>query len=69
LDNLIKPIFDALGPIIGPRHKWSNKREGRPTKIGESGAKDSRIVEVRAKKLNSGSDEESVSIEIENIII
>jgi len=36
--------------------------------IGVSGSLDSRIVEVIAKKVNSGSDKEFISIEVENII-
>ena len=26
LDNLIKPVFDGLGPIIGYRKRWENGR-------------------------------------------
>jgi len=69
LDNLIKPVFDGLGPIIGYRKKWEkDKTTGKWKVVGISGSLDSRIVEVTAKKVNSGSDKEFLSIEVENTI-
>ena len=68
LDNLIKPIFDGLGPIIGYRKKWQKDEEtGRYKQIGKSTAADSRIVEIYAKKVNSGTEKEYLSIEVEKI--
>ena len=67
LDNLIKPVFDGLGPIIGRRSKFKQKPNGKIEKIGEYSSRDSSIIEVMAKKLNSGSDEEYLSIEVEDI--
>jgi hypothetical protein len=58
LDNLLKPVFDGLGPIIGYRKDWTGEKE-------HSGVLDSNIVEVYAKKANSGSDREFLGIEIE----
>jgi len=68
LDNLIKPVFDALGPIIGYRKKWEREENGKWVEIGKGTAADSKIVEVMAKKVNSGSTEEFLSIEVENLI-
>jgi hypothetical protein len=58
LDNLLKPVFDGLGPIIGYRKDWTGGRE-------HSGVLDSNIVEVLAKKTNSGSDKDFLGIEVE----
>lgn len=58
LDNLLKPIFDGLGPIIGYRIDWQGNKERK-------GVLDSSIVEVIAKKVNSGSDREFLGIELE----
>jgi len=58
LDNLLKPVFDGLGPIVGYRKDWTGEKE-------HSGVLDSNIVEVHAKKANSGSDREFLGIEIE----
>jgi len=68
LDNLIKPVFDGLGPIIGYRKKWQkNKETGKTQPVGTSSSADSRIVEVYAKKVNSGTKKEYLSIEVEKI--
>ena len=58
LDNLLKPVFDGLGPIIGYRKDWTGGKE-------HSGVLDSNIVEVHAKKANSGSEKEFIGIEID----
>lgn len=58
LDNLLKPIFDSLGPIIGYRTDWQGNKK-------HPGVLDSSIVEVYAKKVNSGSDKEFIGIELE----
>jgi len=59
LDNLIKQVFDGLGPIIGYRKNWSNKKE-------HAGAWDSAIVEVYAKKEKTEGPE-YVEIEVEKL--
>jgi len=64
LDNLIKPVFDGLGPIIGYRKRWQGG-----TVSSTYASRDSRIVEVIAKKVNSGSNKEFLSIQVENIIL
>ncbi|MFQ6073466.1 MAG: hypothetical protein ACE5KT_12315 [Methanosarcinales archaeon] len=56
LDNLLKQVFDGLGPIIGYRHDYTGKKPG---------VLDSNIIEVYAKKVNSGSDKEFLGIEVE----
>lgn len=66
LDNVLKPIFDGLGPIIGYRNKYG-KVEGGYAVVGTAGSADSKIVEVSAKKINSGTNNEYLSIEIEVI--
>ncbi len=58
LDNLLKPVFDGLGPIIGYKKAFKGQKPG---------VLDSSIVEVSAKKLNSGSDKEFLGIEVELI--
>lgn len=60
LDNLLKNVFDGLGPIIGYRKAWKGDRE-------HGGVLDSSIVEVYGKKINSGSDQEFLGIEVELI--
>jgi len=45
-----------LGPIIG--HRTDHAGTGFP------GVKDAKIIEAHAKKLNNGSDEEYLSVEI-----
>jgi len=64
LDNLLKAVFDGLGPIIGYRMKWER---GKPK--GTRSARDSSIVEVLAHKVNSGSSEEYLYVEVEEIPI
>jgi Holliday junction resolvase RusA-like endonuclease len=66
LDNVLKPIFDGLGPIIGYRKKYGKVDEGYAV-VGTAGSADSKIVEVSAKKINSGTTNEYLSIEIEEI--
>ena len=58
LDNLLKRVFDGLGPIIGYRKDWTGKKE-------HSGVLDANIVGVHAKKVNSGSDKEFLGVEVE----
>lgn len=58
LDNLLKQVFDGLGPIIGYRKDWTGKRK-------HGGVRDASIVEVHAKKVNSGSEKEFLGVEIE----
>ena len=58
LDNILKLVFDGLGPIIGYRKVWTGGKE-------HSGVLDSNIIEVHAKKANSGSDKEFLGIEVE----
>lgn len=58
LDNILKPVFDGLGPIIGYRVDWPRNKK-------HPGVLDASIVEVYAKKMNSGSDKEFIGIEIE----
>jgi len=69
LDNLIKAVFDGLGPIIGWRQKFEKDTTGkwRPVPGEHRGARDSQIVEVVAKKVNSGSEQEYLSVEIEAV--
>ena len=66
IDNLIKQVFDGLGPIIGFRRSWP-KVGSKTVKRTSKNPVDSRIVELYAKKVNSGSSSELVSIEIETI--
>jgi len=66
IDNLVKQVFDGLGPIIGYRSSWTKVDD----KLIEKKSKkpfDSRIIELFAKKVNSGFSNELVSIEIETI--
>lgn len=66
LDNVLKPIFDGLGPLIGYRNKYGKKEdEDGYEVVGTAGSADSKIVEVSAKKINSGTDNEYLSIEVE----
>jgi Holliday junction resolvase RusA-like endonuclease len=58
LDNMLKPVFDGLGPIIGYRIDWQGSKKN-------PGVLDSNIVEVYAKKVNSGSEKEFIGVEIE----
>jgi len=60
LDNLLKKVFDGLDPIIGYRKSHKGSRE-------YSGVLDSSIIEVCAKKINSGSDKEFLGVEVEII--
>lgn len=67
LDNLVKPVFDSLGAIIGRRTSWKKQEQGGYKATGQYASFDARIVEVVAKKVNSGSNEEFLSIEVESI--
>ncbi|MHA1250200.1 MAG: hypothetical protein ACTSRP_09455 [Candidatus Helarchaeota archaeon] len=68
LDNLLKYIFDGLDPIIGYRIKYDYSVKPPIPKLGENaGVTDSRIIDVHAKKVNSGCENEYLSIEIEEI--
>lgn len=60
LDNLLKLVFDGLGPIIG--YNKNSKGEKKYNNV-----RDANIVEVYAKKVNSGSDDEFLTIEVEEI--
>ena len=66
LDNMIKHVFDGLGPIIGFRTSW-NKVDGEWVGSPSTKPADSRILELFAKKVNSGSLSEMVSVEIETL--
>lgn len=60
LDNMIKLVIDGLGPIIGYRWDWKNNcNSDKPS--------DSKILELFAKKVNSGSLSEMVSVEVETL--
>ena len=65
LDNLIKPVIDALGPIIGYRKKWLLLQGGGYREAATRTAADAKVIEIVASKQNSGSDEERLSVEIE----
>ena len=69
LDNLIKAVFDGLGSIVGWRQRYEPNQKGKwqPIPGAHRGVRDAQIVEVVAKKLNSGSKQEFLSVEIERI--
>ena len=69
LDNLIKAVFDGLGPIVGWRQRYERNEVGKwhPVPGEHRGVRDAQIVEVVAKKLNSGANQEFLSVEIECI--
>lgn len=66
LDNLIKVVIDGIGPIIGYRKKW-DKVNDKESSSNSDKPLDSRIVEIVAKKVNSGSEQEYVGVIIEGI--
>ena len=66
IDNLVKQVFDGLGPIIGFRSSW-DKIDGKWKEKKSKKPADSQIIELLAKKVNSGSTNELVSVEIESI--
>ena len=66
LDNMVKDVFDGLGPIIGFRTSW-NQVDGEWVPSPSTKPADSRILELFAKKVNSGSLSEMVSVEIETL--
>jgi len=70
LDNLIKAVFDGLGPIVGWRQRYEQDHAGKWQAVPgqHRGVRDAQIVEVAAKKLNSGTNQEFLSVEIERII-
>ncbi len=59
LDNLLKHVFDGLGPIIGFRKDWTGEKE-------HAGAWDSSIIEVYARKIKT-EGQRFVEIEIEQL--
>lgn len=67
LDNLIKLVIDGLGPIIGFRKSWKKVNNKWVSKNSNKPA-DSRILNLYAKKINSGSISEMVSVEIETLV-
>ena len=66
LDNMVKNVFDGLGPIIGFRTDWK-KVNGVQVSSPSTKPAGSRIIELVAKKVNSGSSSEMVSVEIETL--
>ena len=66
IDNLVKHVFDGLGPIIGFRREWK-KISGQLKPFKSTKPEDSKIIELVAKKVNSGSKNEFVSVEIETV--
>ena len=66
LDNLIKLVIDGIGHIIGHRQKWEKINDKW---VGSKSDKplDSKIIEIVAKKINSGSEQEYVGIIIEGL--
>ena len=66
LDNLIKLVIDGIGHIIGYRQNWEKIDDEW---VGSNSDKpmDSRIIEIVARKINSGSDKEYVGITIEGL--
>ena len=67
LDNIIKAAIDGLGPILGHRKKWEPLGKGRYREIGRRSAADAKVVEIMAKKLNSGTDADALEIDVEAI--
>ena len=66
LDNMVKQVFDGLGPIIGFRKKWI-KRKGEWYGEDSDKPRDSAIIELVAKKVNSGSEKEFVGVVVETL--
>jgi len=66
LDNMIKRVLDGLGPIIGFRKKWK-KIKGEWNGEDSDKPKDSAIIELVAKKVNSGSEKEFVDVVVETL--
>ena len=66
LDNMVKQVLDGLGPIIGFRKKWKKRNDEW---YGEDSDKprDSAIIELVAKKVNSGSEKEFVGVVVETL--
>ncbi|MCD6513298.1 MAG: hypothetical protein J7L07_00065 [Candidatus Odinarchaeota archaeon] len=62
LNKIINLVFDGLGPIIGYRRRWESGEI-----VGTSGVYYSRIIQITARKVNSGSEKEFLSVEIEKI--
>jgi len=69
LDNLVKAAFDGLGPIVRWRQRYERDEVGKwhPVSGEHRGVRDAQIVEVVAKKVNSGSSQEFLSVEVENL--
>jgi len=66
LDNLIKLVIDGIGHIIGYRQSWE-KINGKLVGSKSDNPLDSKIIEIVAKKINSGSEKEYVGIIIEGL--
>ena len=66
LDNLIKLVIDGIGYIIGYRQSWEKINDNW---VGSDSDEpmDSKIIEIVAKKINSGSEKEYVGIIIEGL--
>ena len=66
LDNLIKLVIDGIGYIIGYRQNWEKINDKW---VGSDSDKpmDSKIIEIVARKINSGSEKEYVGIIIEGL--
>lgn len=69
LDNLVKAVFDGLGPIVGWRQRYERDEVGtwQPVAGEHRGVRDAQIVEVVAKKVNSASSQEFLSVEVESL--
>lgn len=69
LDNLVKAVFDGLGPIVGWRQRYERDEVGKwqPVPGEHRGVRDAQIVEVVAKKVNSGASQEFLSVEVESV--
>lgn len=66
LDNLIKLVIDGIGYIIGYRQKWEKINDNWVSSDSDKPL-DSKIIEIVAKKVNSGSEKEYVGIIIEEL--
>ena len=53
LDNLMKPVIDALGPIIGYRKKWILHEGGVYREVGTRTAADAKVIEIVGGMVNA----------------